>query len=66
MNDLLKIKKLDTLTKEECRIIYGGEDESGPSEDTGFWYDTFYLLTLGIIVNPKPTSFSTGVWMNII
>lgn len=66
MENLLKKKNLNTLTIEQSRTICGGEDESGPSEDTEFWYDTFYLLTLGIIINPRPTSFSTSVWMNVL
>lgn len=66
MENLLKLEKLDKLTEDECRTICGGEDESGPSENTEFWYDTFYFLTLGIIINPRPTSFSTSVWMNIL
>jgi len=57
---MIEIKNNNLLTPlSELELISfnGGQ----PDEDTGFWYDAFYILTASILINPRPTSWATSI-----
>jgi bacteriocin-like protein len=57
MNEMCKNLSLKNLNDNELKSISGGQ----PTEDTGFWYDAFYVMTASILINPRPTSWATVV-----
>ena len=57
MKKSLLSNDLKLLTESEINIISGGE----PTEDTGFWYDVFYVIAFTTVLNPRPTSWATMV-----
>jgi hypothetical protein len=57
---MIKIKNdnlLTPLSELELISLNGGK----PDEDTGFWYDAFYIITASILINPRPTSWATSI-----
>jgi len=57
MKSYLNKNHFVSLTKRELKSLNGGQ----PDEDTGFWYDAFYVMTVSILINPRPTSWATAV-----
>ena len=57
MENFTSLDIITSLTEVECKSVNGGQ----PTEDTGFWYDAFYILVLGTVINPRPTAMATMV-----